>query len=73
MLRCVATNAVGKSVHKVIRVTLNAGNPVGTANGRLPKWNYRVATVRITSRGRFGWSHQAFIPLTLNQLFVNTT
>jgi hypothetical protein len=54
MPRCVATNAVGKSVLKVIRVTLNAGNPVGTVNGRLPKWNYRVATVKITSRGKLG-------------------
>lgn len=54
MLRCVATNAVGKSVHKDIPVTLNAGNPVGTANGRLPKWNYRVATGKITSLGKSG-------------------
>lgn len=66
MRRCVATNAVGKSARRVTRVTLNAGNPVGTANGRLPKWNYRVATVEITSRGRLGWFHQDFIPLTLN-------
>ena len=66
MQRCVVTNAVGKSAHKVIRATLNAGNPVGTANGRLPKWNYHVAIVKLTSRGRFGWFCQAFIPLTLN-------
>lgn len=65
MPRCAATNAVGKSVLKAIRVTLNVGNPVETVNGRLPKWNYRVATVKITSRGMLGWSRQAFIPLTL--------
>ena len=54
MPRCVATNAVGKFVRKVIPVTLNAGNHVATANGRLPKWNYRVATEKITSLGKLG-------------------
>ncbi len=73
MQRCDATNAVGKSVRKVIHVTLNAGEPVGTANGRLQKWNYRVATVKITFLGKLGWSRRAFIPLTLNQPYVNTT
>ena len=52
MLRCVATNAVGKPVLRVTRVTLNAGNLVGIVNGQLPRWIYRVATVKITSRGR---------------------
>ena len=52
--RCVATNAAEKPVLKAIRVTLNAGSPVETVNGRLPKCTYRVATVKKTSLGRLG-------------------
>ena len=52
MLRCVAMNVVGRSVRKDIPVPLNAGNPVGTVNGQLPEWNYRVVIAKIASLGR---------------------
>ena len=52
MPRCVAMNVVERSALKDILVTSNAGNLVGTVNGRLLKWSCRVATPKITSPGR---------------------
>jgi len=49
----VVVSVVGRPVRKVTPALLHVGYLVGTANGQLHKYNYRVDTPKMTSLGKY--------------------